>query len=509
MALNKWTALFVSVGGLTAGCIESPDTLIDPLLSGSVVITDVHGLEAPAVDKPGVFRPTRQFMLPGTSNNHDAFIAFALHLITGDPDAVDMRLADATAQTSSTFQRAEPQSFDPESDSTDPSMLSSDIRDRLAVGVGVFWRDTATTLFSEAESRWIVLIPMRLLGTSVNLDVYTLTTSDGSPLAGDGIELAQDFFYLAVIGDSVMWGNGLRERDKAWRDVAAVIQERTGRRVISQMHAISGTKIVPEEDDVVCRVSCHGEVQTANTSITVQVDLIESPESMDLLLMNGCANDVGLEQILDPFIDQQVLTDQLQMFCGEAMSGLLDKVAVTLPNANVVVSSYYPITSPETNLEGLEDFLAGIGVIEGDLDVVNVVGALARNSDIFRNESAAGIAGAVLAVNEGTGAGRFIYADPGFGMTNAVLASDPWLYGVGIPAGASLEALGIQLDVLPEDPLVGFRIRGCLTRDVQVGPLNCVFSSLGHPNPRGAQAYAEAIVDALESRGVLPPAGEP
>ena len=30
----------------------------------------------------------------------------------------------------------------------------------------------------------------------------------------DRIELVREFFYMATIGDSLMWGNGLRDEDK-------------------------------------------------------------------------------------------------------------------------------------------------------------------------------------------------------------------------------------------------------------------------------------------------------
>lgn len=481
---------------------------VDPLLVGSVVIVATEGLEAPTVRQPGVFKPVHRYDLTAEVQERPQsplrFVAFGLTVMTGNANGVDLRLIDRQTKQWWALQRVDRQEFAPGSPPAAVNTLSREALAALASDRGVFWTASSAADPMETALDIHVLLPQDLLGPFMILEAYAFVARDGTPIGGDRIELVEDFFYLAVIGDSVSWGNGLRDREKIWRHVADAIQARTGKRVVHQIHAISGARIVPREDDVVCRVSCHGEVQSATTSITVQVDLIQAPQDVDLVLMTGCANDVGLDRVLDPLIDEQQLAARSQEFCGQAMEDLLAKVSERLPRADVVVTGYYLITSLESKLAGLEEFLEGIGVTEDTGDIINLIGELARNSDIFLAESNASLAEAVRKTNAPAGEDRFFFVESAFGPANAVLAGDPWLFGVGTSAGSSLEPLGLSIGVLPEDPLAGLRIQECLLRDVPVGPLSCVFSSLGHPNPRGARAIAEAIVATLEAEGVLP-----
>ena len=48
---------------------------------------------------------------------------------------------------------------------------------------------------------------------------------------------------MLVLGDSIMWGQGLRDRDKFWWRIRNWLQEKTGRRVQERIEAHSGAAI--------------------------------------------------------------------------------------------------------------------------------------------------------------------------------------------------------------------------------------------------------------------------
>ena len=54
-----------------------------------------------------------------------------------------------------------------------------------------------------------------------------------------------------------------------------------------------------------------------------------------------------------------------------------------------------------------------------------------------------------------------------------------------------------------EDPLAEFRAKLCF-QAVIVDPISCLYASVGHPNPTGARVYAAAILQALETNGIIP-----
>ena len=68
---------------------------------------------------------------------------------------------------------------------------------------------------------------------------------------------------------------------------------------------------------------------------------------------------------------------------------------------------------------------------------------------------------------------------------NAAFAADPWLYG-------------INDDLSPQDPCADIRIAAChAAGSSRTEVLFCEKASAGHPNPKGAKAYAEAIFKLL------------
>ena len=82
---------------------------------------------------------------------------------------------------------------------------------------------------------------------------------------------------LLVLGDSISWGQGLRDEHKASYLVKRWLEQQTGREVRQQMQAHSGAVIGPSESslDVAARdaaLTLDGELSRAYPTINDQVD---------------------------------------------------------------------------------------------------------------------------------------------------------------------------------------------------------------------------------------------
>src|SRR5947199_1451967 len=107
-----------------------------------------------------------------------------------------------------------------------------------------------------------------------------------------------DPFRIVCIGDSVVWGQGLLETEKfdsmvreaLTRFLSGVTLEKTAHS--GAVIGVSGAMGNPAP----------GEVPESRLSIIEQCDgFTNSPETVDLVLMDGGINDVGVSNILNPF----------------------------------------------------------------------------------------------------------------------------------------------------------------------------------------------------------------
>ena len=116
-------------------------------------------------------------------------------------------------------------------------------------------------------------------------------------------------------GDSIMWGQGLKTPDKAWWRLKNWLQEKTGREVREKIEAHSGAAIeaAPGSERF---TSQDGEVNLLTPTINEQVDdarkFYGDPAQVDLILVNGCINDVDVRNLLDASTSLDLLGDEHQ-----------------------------------------------------------------------------------------------------------------------------------------------------------------------------------------------------
>lgn len=483
--------------------------LLFELASGiatAVTIEHVAGLAAPAVSGTKAYAFERWFAIDPAQPSDGEATSFILGLRVFDPARVRMRLHDTQAGSSQelTYLATSPSDAEQVISASGP-LLDDDIRESLRNGQGVFWCADTEHAASLDVHRFAVVAPRQVLSAFNSLEVFQETDSAGLPVAGDFLELVDGFFYMASLGDSVAIGNGLYDDQKYPNLVARIIQQRTQRKVIHQFLAVSGAHVLPGGDRV-CGPDCYREAPGIPASVYLQAQTVEQPEVQDLILMNGCLNDLGFQLVLGPDTTMDEIASLSEIFCGDVMEPLLHQIAVSSPRAQVVLTGYYPAVSEASNAEPLQLWLRQF-VSDQGATIEQLRDFAALHSDTFVGVSEAAMQRAVAGANALLADGdRVMFVDPGFGPQNAIFAPESWLFGVTLqprdPPG-----LFIQLEVLPEDPKLAERIDICNSL-APATAFRCYYTSVGHPNPRGAEAYAAAIVSALEAAGILPAAGQ-
>ena len=151
------------------------------------------------------------------------------------------------------------------------------------------------------------------------------------PAAGDPL-------HMLVLGDSIMWGQGLREDEKFSTRVKCWLQGKIDRPVSVHVEAHSGAVIASANIPLRQFPTNDGEVNQSTPSINEELDHASEfyrsiKTSPALILLNGCINDVGVKTLLDASIPLETLRARTKKSCGEDMQSLLGRVKTSFPHS--------------------------------------------------------------------------------------------------------------------------------------------------------------------------------
>lgn len=289
-----------------------------------------------------------------------------------------------------------------------------------------------------------------------------------------------------AFGDSVVWGQGLLPEHKFTTLVYSTLNGAPPSAPTDlEVFAHSGAIIGANANTV--SATLDGEVPDSYPTILQQVGgYDEDPTAVDLILIDGGINDLGVTSILCPFTDLQDLQDKISQHCYQDMITLLTQVAkkFTAKKTRVIVSGYFPILSPKSDPIKIPKLLGAHGIdinpIVTAIDDV-LLGKIFRQCQLFFDRSNASFLAAVAAVNAEQGGNRIAFVETPFTDDNAVFAPNAWLWGVGD-------------DLSPQDEVVVPRHAACdLDETDPIRRLTCYRASAGHPNVIGAAQFASAI----------------
>ncbi len=320
----------------------------------------------------------------------------------------------------------------------------------------------------------------------------------------NALQVSLDTYRVVFIGDSVAWGQGLEPHVKASALLANEIERLLdGRPVYVAPRAHSGAPVgVGNETQL---PGLHGEVPTSYPTVLQQVaSFDEDPGGVEVVVVSAGINDVNVRTILDPTRTPVDLGPIIDRHCHIDVGILLERVLAKFSSAHVIVTSYFPILSRESDLGMVEPFLIAMGAFGGAFGVVGSiafwdgVNQVVENCEFFYERSRNALARAVDDANhklaEDSKTERVRLASPPFEWSNAALAPRAWLFGVH-PA----------LPPAPADsPRVAVpRAVACEAAAGRTEVAICRLASAGHPNETGAHRYSEAILAALDSLPVV------
>jgi len=231
-----------------------------------------------------------------------------------------------------------------------------------------------------------------------------------------------------------------------------------------------------------------------------------TPADVDLVLMDGCINDVTVGYILNPNNSEAEIGARTQKLCGpETMDDRLKQIHARFQNAKILVTSYFPIVSDYSDTTAVAVLMTNVGALSAavapllGVPIDPLTGAIAglvtskilrdkavSHSAVFHAVSTSALLSSALNSNQRLGGNRIRFVGIPFTAMNAYAAPDTWLWLVptpGVPISNS------------KDEVFDQRLRACT--NVPNMPATCIPASMGHPNVKGAQAYANAITAAL------------
>src|SRR5712664_1739990 len=132
---------------------------------------------------------------------------------------------------------------------------------------------------------------------------------------------------MLVLGDSIMWGQGLNEQNKAWYQVKSWLKENTNREVREAIEAHSGALVGVNDVPPLNYSPPDGEVSSPVPTINHEVDraqrLFPDPSQVDLVLVDGCINDVDVRNLLNAANSSYVVKRMATEKCGLPMQALI------------------------------------------------------------------------------------------------------------------------------------------------------------------------------------------
>jgi lysophospholipase L1-like esterase len=287
---------------------------------------------------------------------------------------------------------------------------------------------------------------------------------------------------LLVIGDSVVWGQGLTYEHKT----ARILARHLGAEM--KMLAHSGAKIGIRDSYTVTMPSA--EVPCFFPTILQQLQEFEGdPASVEWVLMNGGINDVEIQRVFNPMIPQYELELHIRNYCGRDLLEILQQATQKFPNARALLLGYYPALSHQSRAEGVESLYS---LVHG------VKFAPLFHADLFRNQlvehclrfwklSTGLFRSAVAHVNREAGSRRAVFVDSGIEEANATYAPQSLLW----------ECESNDPGRAPDDAVAERRVAYELVGAGDLQKSQVLLSAVGHPNVAGAARMAEQCVKAI------------
>jgi len=320
-------------------------------------------------------------------------------------------------------------------------------------------------------------------------------------IESNSIEILLDTFNILVIGDSIMWGQGLIE-EKKWHTLVT-------NHIRSLRNQISVNKFVKAHsgaiignNNVINLGPLHGEIPDKYPTIFQQIDSFSGvKDKIDIVFLDGGINDIGVPSIVNPLSSCDDIESKAEQYCYKDMKQLLIKTVQEFPKANIFVLGYYQIVSDDSDISNLIYLLVILGLARAGL-IGGLTGYLisevtkseiVENCETFKKSSDEYLKKAVQEVSNEFDRRRIEFISPKFTSNNSIFASESMIWGIGDalqPADDTTYGVAYErcreCDSVPD------------SRSDFISDLICDRASIGHPNVDGAKKYADEIINRLK-----------
>lgn len=369
---------------------------------------------------------------------------------------------------------------------------------------------------------------------------------------------------MLSVGDSLMWGQGLRSGNR-FRELVRLRLEEEGEAINELSMARSGAWLHPETNGVLdseveasdqairdsfnnsqilniyspadyAREMPHNSLTTIeqlelayeivggntgnNDSITATPGNA-SPEKIKWIVLDGGINDVNIMNILLPFgawgddflAGWIAWLHEQSSYLEEKMKLTLNRCLELFPNAVVVVNGYFPIFSTHSR-GSIVDWLS-VGMRPNTNGIVAALlrtpakWQLIKTSNTFKWASDKYLQDAIQDINNIHRDRTILFAPSRIVGRHCMFAYKTWLWGFSGPLNRVRRLTDLNnaqewgeflINLLPEDEVIDERFLQCEANDNSVF---CRLASLGHPNIPGAIDYANSIIEVLELEGEI------
>lgn len=357
---------------------------------------------------------------------------------------------------------------------------------------------------------------------------------------------------MLVLGDSILWGQGIDEKQKISFQVQDWLCTQTKRPVKIWREAHSGAVLEdgepaltsecpapPKQDDeddkkkkpeTNCGINgkeCGGEVNVDDPTINTQLENAikhygGNGAAVDLVLMDGCINDFRVvNYLLNANYSPPCLRERAKAVCHDRMRRFLEKAVPLLPNARFIVTGYYPVITEQSARNVLLRLILGGFIARGKQKWLfpnakeHLYQRLKENSEAFGKQTNVSLQLSVDEVNAGSGGRRIsfvpVYADDGlFGKDGSGFAAPKktsllWTTRFNSTGFAGLEKffyvifrLGFHA-LQPNDQV--YAARKLMCKDAEAtgfAKLSCRVAAFGHPNTKGRDEYVARVQAELQ-----------
>ncbi len=322
-------------------------------------------------------------------------------------------------------------------------------------------------------------------------------------------------FEMLVVGDSLIWGQGLEEKDKIYTLTKNWLEVAIGKNINLKVKAHSGATIfLPDHEAKLLQKRGMAETNTFYPEINLSFPTLkaqienakneyQNSANVNLVLLTGGIGGITGAGVLNPFGNNKTLQNDIKKYCNEEMFCFLEYSANVFPNALFAVIGYFPILSQKSDTSKLfNSFLRAYAIPSPIKPLANnilirqlfklIKNKALRRSRLWFEDSNRELNKAVNRLNEKFGKQRAVFIKSPLTEANAFETEETQLF--------KLEKKGQVNDEFYDERLI--ECRKTLSELKKIIGLKqsvrqCEIAAIGHITSAGSKAYAEAVKTTL------------